>query len=462
MMKTILRITAVVAALTASFSVFAQTYPKGLIDKTVAVVGNEVITIGELEEQLRMMRIEKGVYASDNIMRCELLERLMEQNIFLMQARIDSLSINQDNVTSQLNSRIDQIRTSLGGDEEVENYFGKPLYKLRQDWKRTFENQSLIQQKQAEVAQDVPELTPYDVKQYVEKTDSADLPMVPIRYQLSQICIYPDREAASLAVKEKLLGLRERIINGEKFSTLARIYSEDPGSARKGGELGMASKSIFWPAFSDAAMSLRPGVISQIVETPDGFHLIEIIEKKGDMFNARHILIKPQYTAEDQQKAFKTLDSLRTEINNEAVSFQLAARFYSQDPATRTNGGQMADPYTGSSYFQIDELKPQDYRAIKDLKEGEISEPVESLDNEGRGNTVYKIIRVDKVIPAHTATFESDYNQLIDGVKNQKAMDAINAFLDKKIKTSKIYIDPIFSGCEFSRAAWNEAAEKSR
>ena len=462
MMKTILRSTAVVAALTASFSVFAQTYPKGLVDKTVAVVGNEVITIGELEEQLRMMRIERGVYASDNIMRCELLERLMEQNIFLMQARIDSLSINQDNVTSQLNSRIDQIRTSLGGDEEVENYFGKPLYKLRQDWKRTFENQSLIQQKQAEVAQDVPELTPYDVKQYVEKTDSADLPMVPIRYQLSQICIYPDREAASIAVKEKLLGLRERIINGEKFSTLARIYSEDPGSARKGGELGMASKSIFWPAFSDAAMSLRPGVISQIVETPDGFHLIEIIEKKGDMFNARHILIKPQYTAEDQQKAFKTLDSLRTEINNGAVSFQLAARFYSQDPATRTNGGQMADPYTGSSYFQIDELKPQDYRAIKDLKEGEISEPVESLDNEGRGNTVYKIIRVDKVIPAHTATFESDYNQLIDGVKNQKSMDAINAFLDKKIKTSKIYIDPIFSGCEFSRAAWNEAAEKSR
>jgi len=462
MMKTILRITAVIAALTASLSVSAQTYPKGLIDKTVAVVGNEVITIGELEEQLRMMRVERGVYASDNIMRCELLERLMEQNIFLMQARIDSLSINQDNVTLQLNNRIDQIRTSLGGDEEVEKYFGKPLYKLRQDWKKTFEDQSLIQQKQAEVAQDVPELTPYDVKQYVEKTDSADLPMVPIRYQLSQICVYPDREAASIAVKEKLLGLRERIINGEKFSTLARIYSEDPGSARKGGELGMASKSIFWPAFSDAAMSLRPGVISQIVETPDGFHLIEVIEKKGDMFNARHILIKPQYTIEDQQKAFKTLDSLRTEIGNGAVTFQLAARFYSEDPSTRTNGGQMADQNSGSSYFQIDELKPQDYRAIKDLKEGEISEPVESVDNEGRGNTVYKIIKVDKIIPAHTATFENDYNQLIDGVKNQKAMEAIDEFLDKKIKTSKIYIDPIFSGCEFSRAAWNEAAEKSR
>ncbi|MBO7365675.1 MAG: peptidylprolyl isomerase [Bacteroidales bacterium] len=461
-MKNILRITAVLATVMTVLPVSAQTYPKGLIDKTVAIVGNEVITIGELEEQLRMMRIERGVYASDNIMRCEILESMMEHNVFLMQARIDSLSVNQDNVTAQLNNRIDQIRTSLGGDEEVEKYFGKPLYKLRQEWKKTFEDQSLIQQKQGEIAQDIPDLTPYDVKEYIAQTDSADLPLVPIRYQLSQICVYPDRETANLAVKEKLIGLRERIINGEKFSTLARIYSEDPGSARKGGELGMASKSIFWPAFSDAAMSLRPGVISQIVETPDGFHLIEVIEKKGDMFNARHILLKPQYTVEDQQKAFKTLDSLRTEINNGAVTFQLAARFYSQDPATRTNGGQMADPETGSSYFQIDELKPQDYRAIKDLKEGEISEPVESVDNEGRGNTVYKIIKVDKIIPAHTATFENDYNQLIDGVRNEKAMAAISKFLDQKIRTTKIYLDPMFSGCEFTRAAWNEVAEKNR
>ena len=461
-MKNILRITAVLATVMTVLPVSAQTYPKGLIDKTVAIVGNEVITIGELEEQLRMMRIERGVYASDNIMRCEILESMMEHNVFLMQARIDSLSVNQDNVTAQLNNRIDQIRTSLGGDEEVEKYFGKPLYKLRQEWKKTFEDQSLIQQKQGEIAQDIPDLTPYDVKEYIVQTDSADLPLVPIRYQLSQICVYPDRETANLAVKEKLIGLRERIINGEKFSTLARIYSEDPGSARKGGELGMASKSIFWPAFSDAAMSLRPGVISQIVETPDGFHLIEVIEKKGDMFNARHILLKPQYTVEDQQKAFKTLDSLRTEINNGAVTFQLAARFYSQDPATRTNGGQMADPETGSSYFQIDELKPQDYRAIKDLKEGEISEPVESVDNEGRGNTVYKIIKVDKIIPAHTATFENDYNQLIDGVRNEKAMAAISKFLDQKIRTTKIYLDPMFSGCEFTRAAWNEVAEKNR
>ena len=445
----------------AAVSAQAQTYPKGLVDKTIAVIGNEMVTIGQLEEEIQMARIQQG-FQSDRNMRCELLERILESKLFLMQARVDSLSVNNDMVSSELTNRIDQIRSQLGGDEQVEEYFGKPLYKLRQEWRKTLEDQSLTQQMQSQIASDIPDLTPYDVKQFIAKTDSADLPVVPIRYQLSQICLYPDREAANLAVKEKLLDIRERILAGERFATLARSYSEDTGSARRGGELGMASKSIFWPAFSDAAMALKPGIISQIVETPDGFHLIEVLEKKGDMFNARHILLRPQYTSEDMEKAFKTLDSLRTELINGAVTFPLAARFYSEDPVTRTNGGQMADPNTGSSYFEIDQLKPQDYRAIRDLKEGEISEPVESLDNEGRnGNTVYKIIKVDKILPAHTATFENDYSQLEGSVRQEKAMAALDAFVNEKLKTTDIYIDPIFADCDFTREGWKEVARKS-
>lgn len=458
-MKNIFKLAAVAATLMLPISGFAQKYGNGLIDKTIAVVGNEMISLSELEQEILYMRMQ-GMY-SDKNMRCEQLERMLENKLFLMQARVDSLSVNQEMVASTLSQRIDAMRTQLGGDENVEKTYGKPLYKLRQEWKQQMEDMSLTQQMQQQISSQVPELTPHDVKEYLAGTDPADLPMVPIKYQLSQICIYPDREAANLAVKEKLLGIRERIMNGEKFSTLARIYSEDPGSARKGGELGLASKSIFWPAFSDAAMSLKPGVISQIVETPDGFHIIEVLEKKGDMFNARHILIKPSYTDEDRQKAFKTLDSLKTEIQNNAVTFQMAARFYSQDAQTKTNGGQMADPYTGSSYFEIDQLKPEDYAAIKDLKEGEISEPVQSTDNEGRnGNTVYKIIKVDKIIPAHTASFDKDYSELLEEARSKKQEAAIDQFINGKIKTTYIIIDPLFKNCDFSREGWNKIARE--
>ena len=456
----ILKKLAVAVSLSAvAVSASAQKYSNGLVDKTVAIVGNEMIMLSDVEEEMQMM-MAYGML-SDTSGRCEVLEQMMASKLFLMQARVDSLVVNNEMVESELANRMDMLRTNLGGDEAVAEQFGKPIYKLRQEWREAITDQTLTQQMQSEIAKKIPELTPYDVQKYVEESDPADLPVVPIKYQLSQICIYPDREAANLAVKERLLGLRERIINGEKFSTLARIYSQDPGSARKGGELGMASKSIFWPAFSDAAMSLKPGVVSQIVETPDGFHIIEVLEKKGDMFNARHILLKPEYTSEDREKGFHVLDSLKTELKNDAVTFELAARFYSEDPATRTNGGQMADPATGSSYFEIDQLKPQDYAAIRFLKEGEISEPVESLDNEGRdGNLVYKIIKVDKIIPAHTASFTNDYDLMLNHARHDLQQEAIDKFITEKIKTTYIIIDPLFKDCVFEREGWSEKIRK--
>lgn len=443
-----------VSLLAASVS-FAQRYDGGVVDKTIAVVGNEMIMISNLEQEVQMLRAQ-GI-SSDRNARCEILERMLESKLFLMQARVDSLTVNNDMVESALSNWIDQVRTSLGGDEAVEKYFNKPIYKLRQERRAAYQDQSLTEQMQQSIVSKVPELTPYDVEKYLEKTPQDELPVVPVKYQISQICIYPDKEAANTAVKERLLAIRERIINGEKFSTLARIYSQDPGSARQGGELGLASKSVFWPAFSDAAMALKPGVVSQIVETPDGYHIIEVLEKKGDMFNARHILLKPEYTSEDREKAFRVLDSLKTELSHEAVTFELAARFYSEDPATRTNGGQMSDQNTGSSYFEIDQLKPQDYNAIRNLKEGEVSEPFESLDNEGRnGYTVYKIVKVDKILPSHTATFGNDYNLLLDMAKQEKSLEAIDKFIEDKIKSTYIVIDPMFKDCPFERDGWME------
>ena len=444
--------------LAAPFATRAQKY-QGVVDKSVAIVGGELITLSDIENEVQMMSA-RG-YASDRNIRCELLENMMKAKLFLMQSRLDSLTVNQEMVEAQLSQQMDQVRTALGGDEGVEAYFRKPLYKLRQEWHKQIEESTLTQQEQQEIAKAIPEVTPYDVKQYIDSSSVDRLPIVPIKYKMSHICMYPDREAAALAVKERLLSIRERIINGEKFSTLARLYSEDPGSARKGGELGMASKSIFWPQFADAAMSLKKGAISQIVETPDGFHIIEVLEKKGDMFNARHILLKPRYTSEDRDRAFKKLDSLKTAIQDTLISFELAARFYSEDPATRTNGGQMADPGTGSAYFEIDQIKPQDYAALKDMQPGDISEPIESLDNEGRdGNLVYKIIRLDSIIPAHTASFERDYTELLGEVRSAKQAEAIDKFIKDKIEVTYIKIDPLFRDCEFELDGWKSKFAK--
>ena len=445
--------TALVALTAVSAS--AQKY-RGVVDKSIALVGSEMISLSDIEGQAQAMRAQ-GMPAD----RCQILESMMQAKLFVAQARVDSLVVNQDQASAQLEQYVAEMLTRAGGEDQLEEYLGKPLYKLRQEWRTQIEEQTLAQQEQREIASRVPDLTPYDVKRFLDTAAVASLPVVPIKYQMSQICIYPDREAAAVAVKERLLSIRERIINGERFATLARLYSEDTGSARKGGELGMASKSIFWPAFSDAAMSLRPGNISQIVETPDGFHIIEVLEKKGDMFNARHILIKPSYTQEDQDKAFHRLDSIRTAILDSTITFETAARFYSEDPATRTNGGQMADPNTGSAYFEIDQLKPQDYAAVRGLEVGEISEPIASLDNEGRdGNLVYKIVRLDKIVPAHTASFESDYTELLSLVQNTKTVEAIDKFLNEKIDSSYIIIDPLFGDCEFSRQGWSRKVRK--
>ncbi len=431
---------------------FAQRYD-GVVDKSVALIGNDIVMLSDIESEAQMMRA-RGLSVDWNA-RCEILENFLVSKLFLTQAKLDSLTVNDAQVDAMLDQRINEVMTTLGGEQKTEEYFGKPLYKLRQEWRNTLSDQSLIQEKQRDVASNTPKLTPRDIKKYCEETPAEDLPMISTKYRIRQIGVYPDREAAELAVKERLINLRERVVNGEKFSTLARLYSQDPGSMSKGGELGMASRAIFWPAFSDAAMSLKVGQVSQVVETPDGFHIIQLIERDGDMFNARHILIKPQYTSEDRERGFRKLDSIRNLVLVDSLSFLDAARSFSEEKHSATSGGLMSDEYTGSSYFEKDQLKPADYNVLRNMKEGDISEPFESLDNEGRnGNTIYKILYLEKVIPAHVANYQDDYSALIDEVNNKNAMKAIEDFINEKMKTTYIFIDPMFQGCPFERKGW--------
>lgn len=453
MTKKIFWLFATVLCVLTTSEAYAQKYENGLIDKTVAVVGGEMILLSQVEQEVEMLQFQ-GHY-SDRNLRCQVLEQMMMSKLFLAQAKLDSLVANTAMVESNLDNRMNTVLTQLGGEKKTEEYFGKSLYELREDWREIITEQSMTQDMQAKVQSSAVEMTPAQIKEFYEKTSKDSLPIISTQYQLSHIVKYPDVERAKVQVKERLLEFRERILNGESFSMLATFYSEDPGSASKGGELGMASKTIFWPTFSDAAMALKDGQVSPIVETPDGFHLIQMIKKDGDMFNARHILIKPKYTSEDRTKAFKTLDSLKSSIEADSISFFLAARIYSEDPYTRTNGGLMADQNTGSVLFEKDLLKPEDYAVLKNMKVGEISAPFESVDNEGRsGNTIYKIIKLDKIIPSHVANFDDDFSVLQNVANNVQAQKAIDNFLEEKIKTTYIVLDPLFHNCDFERKGW--------
>ena len=451
-----MKIKAVLAALALAVmplsTLSAQKYD-GIIDKTVALVGNSMILLSQIESEVQMMQFQG--YVSDRNLRCEVLENMMVSKLFYTQAQLDSLAVNPDMVDAALEDRVNNILSQLGGEEQVEKYFGKPLHKLRQEWRETFMEQNLAQEMQREVAGKITEVTPKEVQQFYKSAPKDSLPIIPTQYQYSQIVLYPNVERAKLAVRERMLEFRQRILDGEKLSVLATLYSEDPGSAMRGGELGMASRSIFWPAFSDAAMSLKEGQVSPIVETPDGFHIIQLITKSGDMFNARHILMKPKYTVEDRDSAFIRLDSIRTVVLEDSLTFDQAARIYSQDAKSRTNGGQVSDPATGAPMFDVDRLKPADYNVLKNMKEGEISQPFESVDDEGRsGNTVYKIVRLEKIRPSHPASFEEDFNVLLDIATNQKSVREIEKFIKEKQETTYIVIDPMFQKCDFRRDGW--------
>ncbi|MEG1119873.1 MAG: peptidylprolyl isomerase [Bacteroidales bacterium] len=434
-------------------SLYAQKYENGLIDKTIALIGNEMIMLSQLEGEIKMMEAQ-GV-AADRNTRCQVLENMLAQKLFLNQARLDSLNVKEDQVEMELQSRIAQVTTQLGGEKATEEYFKQPMHKLKQDWRVLLRDQSLTQQMQQTVMQKAGSMTPSQVEKFYKKTDKDSLPIISIQYKLSQIVIYPNKVDAALGVKERLLEFRDRILKGERFSTLASLYSEDPGSAIRGGELRMASKDIYWPAFSDAAMALKEGQISQIVETPEGFHLIQMVEKDGNMFNARHILLKPKYTSLDRDKAFKTLDSIKHKISVDSITFEMAARFYSFDPKSAVNGGQMSDGSTGSLYFEKDQLKPMDFSMLKEMKPGDISDPFESTDTEGKiGSTIYKIIRLDKIIPAHTASFKEDYVIIQNVANSTLQQEAIGNFIKEKQAATYIRIDDLFKNCNFEREGW--------
>lgn len=430
----------------------AQRYD-GVVDKTIAVVGNEKITLSQLE-----VNIVRARQAGMNLTRCQMLEEMLERKLFILKAKADSVMPDINQIEVELNNMLQGEITKFGSLEAVEANYGKPAYLIKETWRPEIEELMLVQTMKRQVAQNVNKLTPTEVEAFYENTPEDSLPVISTKYRLRQIMLYPQsHEAAVRKVRERLLEFRNRIINGEKFSVLATLYSED-GSASRGGELGMAPKSYYVTEFSDAAMALNPGQVSPIVETPYGFHIIQMIKKSEEVFNVRHILLKPKYEEGDMLKAFSELDSIASEVRKGNIAFQDAAVKFSEDNVTRVNGGLLPNPYDGSSYYQKDQLRPDDFRAIQFLKEGEVSAPYVSTDdtsgNPNGGNTVYKIIYLEKVIPSHVATLSGDYNELLDAANYRESQKAIDRFLDESIEKTYIKIDPMFRDCSFRRKGW--------
>ncbi len=423
---------------------FAQ--DKILIDQVVAIVGDKKILQSDIENQLLQMRGQR--YATMN--ECQVLKDLVSQKLLLIQAQKDSLTVSSNQIESELERRIQYFVRQIGSEEKLEEYYNKSIPEIKQDFRKLLREQMLTQKMQGQLMQEM-EVSPKEVKQYYKNLPEDSIPVINNTVQINQIVKYPsETEKAEMEARNRLLELRKRILKGERFSTLAVLYSDDEGTARKGGELGFRTQEELDPAFADAAFSLQEGEVSGIVESAYGFHIIKLLNREGDQVNVRHILIKPKVSMEQRQRVINKLDSIATQIRKDEMTFEKAALDFSDDKKYKMNGGLLVNPNTSTNKFQLEELPNEDYQAIQELQVGEISAPYEAQDENGK--TLFKIIRLKSRTERHKANLEMDYNRIKQAALQNKRQKYIQKWLTKKKDETYIHIDESFRECEINFA----------
>ncbi len=426
-----------------------------IVESVVAVVGNEVVYLSEIEGQVVQLKAERDPTPVEQL-RCRIYEDQLIQKLFLDQARIDSIEVSSESVESDLNSRLTEYIRRAGSEQALESYFNKSMTEIRKDLREMLTNQYIVQETQGTIAQNIT-VTPDEVKKYFNTIPRDSLPLMPRKVQLSIISVEPpDMEASKAEVRQRLLDLRSRIINGESFSTLAILYSEDPGSAPKGGELGFNTRGELAKPYAEAAWSLKQGVVSKIVESEFGFHIIQLIDRKGDMVNSRHILMKPKLSADQTEWAILKLDSIATLVRTDSLTFNQAAMRFSSDKATRANGGKMVseNPSERVNWMTLDELSREVNLVVRNMKLGEISEPFRTTD--AKGNSIYCIIKLDAEVPAHSVNMQDDYNFLAEAALRNKQTQVYEDWIREKIKRTYIRVSEDFRGCQFHYSGWFE------
>ena len=433
-------------------------------DKVVAVVGNSAILYSEVvdfSKQVLQQRRERG-YTSDRSAMSEALENLMLQKMLYNQALIDSVEINLDGVAENVDRQVDAMIADAGSIAELEAREGKPVFEIKSDLRTNAEEAQYAQMMRMTIMRKVT-ITPGEVEKYYNSLRTDMLPMVPEQYVYAQITKLPSSTTlAKQRTRERLLEMRERIVGGARFDMLARMYSQDPGSALQGGEMDFMAAESFEKPFGDALTKLQPGQVSGVVETVYGFHIIQLMEKKGNLYKSRHILLRPTFTDAELAEDITMLDSLATEIKEGRITFEAAAVKHSDDKYSKQNGGlvtnhEMLEMYgaNDTSYsrtaFYKEELG-RDYPYMRSLKPGELSTPFQSADM--RGNTLTKLIKLIEIIPAHTASLANDYLQIEEIALQDKQQREFDKWLNKKIATMYVKIDGSMDTSEFENKAW--------
>lgn len=424
-----------------------------VVESIVGIVGNEVIYLSDVEGQVLQRKAEKDPTPIEQL-RCFVFEDLLIQKLFLDQARLDSVEVSPENVESDLNSRLSEYVRRAGSEQALENYFNKSMAEIKKDLREMLTNQYIIQETQGTIAQTIT-VTPEEIRDYHKTIPEDSLPLVPRKVELSIITVEPpDIEDSKAEVRQRLLDIRSRIVNGESFRTLAVLYSEDPGSAPNGGEIGFMTRGELAKPYAEAAWSLKKDAVSKIVETEFGFHIIQLIDRKGDMVNSRHILMKPKLSATQTEWSIMRLDSIATLVRTDSLKFDRAALMFSSDKTTRANGGKMVqdNPSERVTWFTLDELPKEINLVVRNMKLGEISEPFRTTDP--KGNYVYCIIRLDGEIPPHRVNMKDDYNFLAQAALMNKKNKAYKDWITDKIKRTFIRIGDEFRDCSFQNAGW--------
>lgn len=442
-----------------------------MLDKVVAVVGNSSINytdVKQLAAQIMEQRRSEG-YTSDRPAQDEALENLLTQKLLYNQALLDSVEISQADVVQRVEQQVQSMVDREGSITAVEKKSHMAIYHIRDLLRRQIEEQSYAQMMQQTVL-GATKIIPGEVERYYNSMDKGNLPIIAEQYMYAQITKFPhNMKEAKLRTRERLIEMRERIVTGKtRFATLARMYSVD-GSAIHGGELEPAPLAGFVKPFADALAELKPGQVSEVVETEFGFHLIQLIDKKGNLYHCRHILLRPTFTIDEIMAPMRELDSIANLIKKDSLTFEEAAKRHSDDKYSKMNGGVVTNHDLLERYSAYDAkltatkfLKEDfgamggksidDYNAIRRLREGEMSAPFRSTDM--MGNELVKIVKLVKVFPAHNASLDEDYLRLEQMALSQKQDDEFKAWLNKKMASMYIYIAPEFRDGDFENKNW--------